>query len=58
MQTIIAYDITESRRREKVARLLADVNYTGYVSLEMEGKENPDIAVPKSIAMLRKAFQA
>ncbi len=42
----------------KVARILADVNYTGYVSLEMEGKESPDIAVPKSIAMLRKAFQA
>jgi sugar phosphate isomerase/epimerase len=42
----------------KVARILADVNYTGYVSLEMEGKESPDLAVPKSIAMLRKAFQA
>ena len=28
----------------------------GYVSLEMEGKEAPDTAVPKSIAMLREAF--
>jgi sugar phosphate isomerase/epimerase len=42
---------------KKIARILAGVNYTGYVSLEMEGKENPDTAVPKSIATLRKAFQ-
>jgi len=42
----------------RIARMLAEANYRGYVSLEMEGKENPDTAVPKSIAMLRKAFQA
>ncbi len=41
---------------KRIAKILADVNYTGYVSLEMEGKENPDVAVPKSIAMLREAF--
>ncbi len=41
---------------KRVARILASVNYTGYVSLEMEGKENPDIAVPKSLKTLRKAF--
>ena len=40
----------------RIARILYDAGYTGYVSLEMEGKEAPDIAVPKSIAMLRKAF--
>jgi sugar phosphate isomerase/epimerase len=40
----------------RIARILAGVNYRGYVSLEMEGKEAPDIAVPKSIKMLRKAF--
>ena len=40
----------------RIAAILAEVNYRGYVSLEMEGKENPDLAVPKSIAMLRKAF--
>jgi len=40
----------------RIARMLAEVNYRGYVSLEMEGKENPDTAVPKSIAMLRAAF--
>ena len=43
---------------KRVSRMLADVNYHGYVSLEMEGKEHPDTAVPKSIALLRKAFQS
>jgi sugar phosphate isomerase/epimerase len=41
----------------RVAKILADVNYPGYVALEMEGKEDPDIAVPKSIALLRQHFQ-
>lgn len=41
---------------KRIARILADVNYTGYVSLEFEGKENPDVAVPRSIARLREAF--
>ena len=41
---------------KRIAKILAEVNYTGYISLEMEGKEDPDQAVPKSIAMLRKAF--
>ena len=40
----------------RIARMLADANYSGYISLEMEGKEDPDIAVPKSIALLREAF--
>lgn len=42
---------------KKIARILAGVNYTGYVALEMEGKESADTAVPKSVALLRKAFQ-
>jgi sugar phosphate isomerase/epimerase len=41
---------------QRIAKILSAVNYTGYVSLEMEGKEHPDTAVPKSIAMLRSAF--
>jgi sugar phosphate isomerase/epimerase len=41
---------------KRIAKILAAVNYTGYLGLEMEGKENPDIAVPKSVALLRKAF--
>lgn len=40
----------------RIAAILSEVGYRGYVSLEMEGKEDADIAVPKSIAMLRKAF--
>lgn len=40
----------------RIARILRRAGYTGYVSLEMEGKENPDTAVPKSLAILRRAF--
>jgi len=41
---------------KRIAKILHAAGYAGYISLEMEGKENPDIAVPRSIAMLRKAF--
>lgn len=41
---------------QRVARILADANYTGYVALEMEGREAADTAVPKSIELLRTAF--
>ena len=41
---------------QRIAKILGAVNYTGYISLEMEGKEDPDTAVAKSVAMLRKAF--
>lgn len=40
----------------RIARILADAGYKGWVSLEMEGKEAPETAVPKSLAMLREAF--
>src|SRR5437870_6000926 len=40
----------------RIAKILSGVNYAGYVSLEMEGKENPDVAVPKSTEMLRRVF--
>lgn len=39
------------------AKIMRDANFTGYVSLEMEGKEDPETAVPKSYEMLRKAFE-
>jgi len=42
---------------KRIAKILGAVNYTGYISLEMEGKEDPDKAVAKSIAMLRTAFK-
>lgn len=41
----------------RIARILEDVGYTGYVSLEMEGKEPAATAVPKSMTMLQKAFR-
>lgn len=41
----------------RVARLLKDANYRGYISLEMEGKEPPETAIPKSLDLLRSAFQ-
>ena len=41
----------------RIARILRDAGYTGYVALEMEGKEDPNTAVPKSIALLREAFR-
>ena len=41
---------------DRIARLLKRHNYHGYISLEFEGKEDPRTAVPKSLAMLRKAF--
>jgi sugar phosphate isomerase/epimerase len=43
---------------QRIAKILNDAGYTGYVSLEFEGKENPDIAVSKSIALLRKTIGA
>jgi sugar phosphate isomerase/epimerase len=40
----------------RIAKILRSAGYTGYVSLEMEGKEDPDVAVPKSLALLKEAF--
>lgn len=40
----------------RVAQILSKVNYSGYISLEFEGKEAPETGVPKSLEVLRKAF--
>ena len=40
----------------RIAKLLAAANYRGWVSLEFEGKDDPRQAVPRSLEMLRKAF--
>ena len=42
----------------RIARILGNAGYTGYVSLEMEGTAPAATAVPESIAMLRRAFAA
>jgi sugar phosphate isomerase/epimerase len=41
---------------ERIARMLNKHKYRGYVSLEFEGKEDALTAIPKSLALLRKAF--
>ena len=41
---------------DRVAKILADVQYQGYISLEFEGKERHETAIPKSLEMLRTAF--
>jgi sugar phosphate isomerase/epimerase len=40
----------------RIAGILRRAGFQGWVSLEMEGKEPPETAVPKSLAMLREAF--
>ena len=40
----------------RIARIMRKHNFKGYVSLEFEGHEDYKIAVPKSLARLRKAF--
>jgi L-ribulose-5-phosphate 3-epimerase len=41
---------------QRIAGILRKHNYRGWISLEMEGKEEADGAVAKSLAVLRKAF--
>jgi len=40
----------------RIAGILRKHAFSGYVSLEMEGKEDAATAVPKSLELLRKAF--
>jgi L-ribulose-5-phosphate 3-epimerase len=40
----------------RIAKILKNAGFTGWISLEMEGKEPAATAVPKSIEMLRAAF--
>jgi sugar phosphate isomerase/epimerase len=40
----------------RVADLLRQANYRGYISLEFEGQEDYQTAIPKSLATLRQAF--
>ncbi len=42
----------------RIARILRDAGYTGYVSLEMEGKEDAETAVPQGLAAIRAGFSA
>ncbi len=40
----------------RIAGILKKAGFKGWVSLEMEGKEDPATAVPKSFGVLQKAF--
>lgn len=40
----------------RIAKIMRKHNYRGYVSLEFEGNEDYKTAIPKSLALLRKAF--
>ena len=42
---------------ERVFRILNEAGFTGYVSVEMEGKEAAETAVPRSIAALNEAWE-
>lgn len=41
---------------DRIAKILRKAGYRGWISLEMEGKEDPQTAVPKSLRQLRSAF--
>jgi len=41
---------------KRIAGILRKANYNGWVSLEMEGNEDANTAVPKSYSMLRETF--
>lgn len=40
----------------RIGQMMRELNYKGYISLEFEGNENPDTAVPKSLELLRNSF--
>jgi sugar phosphate isomerase/epimerase len=42
---------------DRIAAILRRHEYRGYVSLEFEGKEDYRTAIPKSLALLRRAFR-
>ena len=41
---------------DRIAAILGRHDYRGYISLEFEGSEDHQTAIPKSLEMLRKAF--
>lgn len=41
---------------KRIAGILKGAGFGGWISLEMEGNEDPGTAVPKSLALLRSAF--
>ena len=42
---------------KKVAEILNDNNFSGYISIEFEGRDPADLGVSKSVDLVRKAFR-
>ncbi|MEW6236969.1 MAG: sugar phosphate isomerase/epimerase family protein [Candidatus Omnitrophota bacterium] len=42
---------------KRIANIFEEAGFRGYVSLEYEGKEDAETAVPKSLEVLREAFE-
>jgi sugar phosphate isomerase/epimerase len=40
----------------RIGRLLAEVGFRGYVSIEFEGRAHPDVGLRESVSMLRESF--
>ncbi|CAN5239196.1 hypothetical protein BH23VER1_BH23VER1_24260 [soil metagenome] len=40
----------------EIAKTLREAGFTGYVSLEYEGQDSAEMAIPASLALLRAAF--
>jgi sugar phosphate isomerase/epimerase len=43
---------------QRIAKILKSVSYKGYISIEFEGEEDYRTAIPKSLALMRKVFNA
>jgi sugar phosphate isomerase/epimerase len=41
---------------DRIAKIMREADYRGWISLEFEGKDDPRTGVPRSLALLRKAF--
>lgn len=48
--------LTEEIDHDHIAAMLREIDYTGFVSIEFEGKGHPDEGIPDGIARLRRAF--
>ena len=40
----------------RIGEIMRNSNYKGYISLEFEGQEDPSIAIPKSLEVMKKSF--
>lgn len=41
---------------QKIGQMLREANFSGYVSIEFEGKDHPDKGIPSSIELLRSSL--